>query len=235
MVSSIPPDPYLELNREEIFYRILNKEVLNQAFSTIQLDKIEKTDNVHGEFGYFYDWLQYRSTISSWIADHPTEVKQISNSLKHGTYITTSDDDVYQHVQLHLIKNIDSVVDNQNEYTQIALSERLANAGYLPMFGFPTQVRVLYEKKPSRLPPQNVVDRNLDMAISEFAPGSEIVKDKKILTPVGIVHYHYVNNQVEETDGRGLLPNGISRCTNCNTVFLEVPENDTCTICQQSP
>ena len=57
------------------------------------------------------------------------------------------------------------------------MSERLANAGFLPMFGFPTKY-VYYMKKPIRLPAQNVIDRNLDLAITEFAPGSEIIKDK---------------------------------------------------------
>jgi DEAD/DEAH box helicase domain-containing protein len=92
-------------------------------------------------------------------------------------------------------------------------------------------VRVLYEQWPDRIPPGNVVDRNLDIAISEFAPGSEIIKDKKVLTPVGVVHYRSVNHRIEELDGRGVLADGISRCVNCNTVFLDLSDTDKCTIC----
>src|SRR6185369_9436097 len=50
MVSDTPPDPYLELKREEIFYRVLNKEILHCAFKEIILDDDDITDNVHGEF-----------------------------------------------------------------------------------------------------------------------------------------------------------------------------------------
>src|ERR1700733_9530767 len=56
MVSSIPPDPYLEVNRTEIFDRVLNKEILHQAFSGINLTDDEKTDNIHGEFGFAQNW-----------------------------------------------------------------------------------------------------------------------------------------------------------------------------------
>jgi len=230
MVSSTPSDPYLELNREEIFFRILNKEILNKAFLNINLPDDEKTDNVHGEFGKYYNWNNYREGVQRWINTNDTTIQYISSHLRSGTYIKQQDSKIYEEVKKNLIKKIDEVVNNEHDYTQIALSERLANAGYLPMFGFPTRVRVLYEIKPNRLPPQNVVDRNLDMAISEFAPGSEVVKDKQTLRPVGVVHYKPKEGGIEEVDGRGVLENDISKCTDCLTIFLS-EEGDNCSIC----
>ena len=47
-----------------------------------------------------------------------------------------------------LITEIDIAVTNPH-LTQDHLSERLANAGVLPMFGFPTRVRYLYHKRPA--------------------------------------------------------------------------------------
>jgi DEAD/DEAH box helicase domain-containing protein len=234
MVSSIPPDPYLELNREEIFYRVFYKEILNRAFSIIDIEGDDLTDSVHGEFGKYYNWRNYRGSIQDWINANELVVIEIAEHLKQGTYIVNSNEVLYRKIKKNLIDDIDKIVDNEFEYTQIALSERLANAGFLPMFGFPSKVRVLYESFPNKLPPENVVDRNLDLAISEFAPGSEIVKDKKILTPVGVVHYKPKVGGIEEVDGRSVLPNGISRCTNCSTVFLEVQENNSCSICGNS-
>ena len=230
MVSSVPSDPYLELNREEIFFRILNKEILNQAFLEINLPDDEKTDNVHGEFGKYYNWKNYREGVQHWINTNNTTIQYISSHLRNGTYIQKQDFQIYENVKKDLIKKIDEVVNNEHDYTQIALSERLANAGYLPMFGFPTKVRVLYESKPNRLPPQNLVDRNLDMAISEFAPGSEVIKDKQILRPVGVVHYKPKEGGIEEVDGRGLLENDISKCSNCWTIFSS-EKGDNCSIC----
>lgn len=230
MVSSIPSDPYLELNREEIFFRILYKEILNQAFLNINLPDEEKTDNVHGEFGKYYNWNNYKPSVQDWINNNKPKLEDISSHLRKGTYISKDDSKIYQVVKNNLIKQIDDVVNNEHDYTQIALSERLANAGYLPMFGFPTKVRVLYENKPNRLPAQNVIDRSLDLAISEFAPGSEVIKDKTILKPVGVVHYIPKDGKIEEVDGRGVLENEISKCINCNTIFLS-DETDICSIC----
>src|SRR3546814_3512369 len=47
-----------------------------------------------------------------------------------------------------LVPEIDDAVANQH-LTQDHLSERLANAGVLPMFGFPTRVRYLFHKRPN--------------------------------------------------------------------------------------
>ena len=36
MVSATPSDPYLEMNREQILLRFVNKEILNKAFKNIR-------------------------------------------------------------------------------------------------------------------------------------------------------------------------------------------------------
>ena len=69
------------------------------------------------------------------------------------------------------------------------LSEALAQGGLLPMFGFPTQVRLLHTSWPQRGREPETLDRDSDIAVSEFAPGSEVVKDKAIHTAVGVVDY----------------------------------------------
>ena len=231
MVSSTPPDPYLELNRKEIFYRVLNKEILHRAFASIIINDEDITDSVHGEFGRYNSWPLYRSKVQSWIDENEMEICTLILQLRKGTYFKGTEKQIYTEILMNLLGNIDQVVNDDRNYTQLALSERLANAGYLPMFGFPTKTRFLYEKKPSHLPPDSVIDRNLDLAISEFAPGSEVVKDKKVLSPVGVVHYIPKGRGAEEVDGRGVMENGIHRCTDCNTVFLDMNNDEICTIC----
>src|SRR5437667_8604145 len=91
------------------------------------------------------------------------------------------------YLQNKLLSDIKKVVDDAS-YTQEVLSERLANASLLPMFGFPTRVRTLYTRWPNsayQWPPETgTVDRDLDIAISQFAPGSQIVKDKAVHTDI---------------------------------------------------
>jgi hypothetical protein len=60
------------------------------------------------------------------------------------------------------------------------------------MFGFPTQVRHLYTRQPRSSrpwPPPGAIDRDLRIAVSEFAPGNEIVLDKRVYRSVGCVGY----------------------------------------------
>ncbi len=234
MVSAIPPDPYLELQREEILYRFLIKEILFRAFQEIDLLDGE-LDNVHGNFGNYYNWKKsYRTKVSNYVSrtESKTIIGDIIQKLKFGTNVQTSTADIYSKLKETLIDSIDAVCEDKN-YTQLALSERLASAGLLPMFGFPTRVRVLYEKHPDKLPAENLVNRNLDLAISEFAPGCEMIKDKKVLKAVGVVHYlHARGNMVPiEVDGRGVLPGPIGRCTSCQTVYLILPNNGQCSCC----
>lgn len=231
MVSAIPSDPYLELSREEIFYRVLHKEILHCAFSGILIEEDDRTDNVHGEFGKTESWPTYRSKVQNWIDGNKESILGICRQLRCGTRFSQSQEAIYQEVKSSLVARVDSIVANDKDYTQMALSERLANAGYLPMFGFPTQIRYLYEKAPDKFPPEDVVDRSLDLAISEFAPGSEVIKDKQVLTPVGLVHYKPKGRKIEEVDGRGVIEHGINKCSNCGTVFMNIADEAPCSIC----
>jgi len=234
MVSSIPPDPYLELERPEIFMRILNKEILKRAFEDIDLKNEDLTDNVHGEFGKISNWKIYKPIVQSWIDNNARTILNLIAFLRKGTQINELDEVLHLQVKNELISKIIDVVESK-EYTQEALSERLANAGYLPMFGFPTRIRILYEGAPAHLPAENFIDRNLEIAISEFAPGSEVIKDKKILKPVGFVHYVQGANwkKPDEEDGRGILPDGLHKCKNpdCRTVYGRPTANGLCRIC----
>ncbi|MDP4217938.1 MAG: DEAD/DEAH box helicase [Bacteroidota bacterium] len=233
MVSSIPPDPYLELTRDEIFYRILNKEVLRHCFAGIPFEFDERTDNVHGEFGKAHRWTEYRPLIRGWIDENVSLIADIAAKLMTGIHLSINASQAAEEVKNKLVDKINDVVNKNNIYPQIALSERLANAGHLPMFGFPTKTRILYRERPDNLPPQRAIDRNLDIAISEFAPGNEVVKDKELIAPVGVVHYVPAKgHQIEEVDGRNLVPGGILKCKdpNCATIFIESGLNS-CTIC----
>ena len=88
------------------------------------------------------------------------------------------------------VTRIDGLAAHPNE--QPDLSQRLAEHGLLPMFGFPTQVRYLFTRKPLTShpwPPPGAIDRDLRVAVSEFAPGNEIVVDKFVYRSLGLVGF----------------------------------------------
>src|SRR5262249_25036179 len=72
------------------------------------------------------------------------------------------------------------------------LSQHLAERGILPMFGFPTRVRDMFLRRPMKAypwPPRGTVDRQLELAVIDFAPGAETVRDKQVHTAVGLAGY----------------------------------------------
>ena len=73
---------------------------------------------------------------------------------------------------------------NSNDLAADGLAHRLAEAGVLPMFGMPTNVRQLFFKLPTRARRDALsLDRAADQAIAEFAPGSERTWDKRLISP----------------------------------------------------
>ena len=99
------------------------------------------------------------------------------------------------------------------------------------MFGFPTRVRLLYEKEPKKLPATDVVDRNIDIAISSFAPGCEIVKDKRVLTSVGFVSYDIRYGGVDEKEGLNALEKEVWMCAQCGFTTVSEQDDFFCSIC----
>jgi hypothetical protein len=225
-----PPPPYLDMRSQEIFQRVLIKEVLRQAFTDTGITaSLGGTDNVHGEFGDVANWANYEVAIAGWLNNPANEPKILSvlDILRVQTTLpNASNSQMLNYLRQNLINAIQNVV-NDPTHTQDALSERLANAGLLPMFGFPTRVRLLYTRWPSpgaQWPPETgVVDRNLDVAISQFAPGSETVKDKAVHTACGVVELYPQGNTIASDSGFApALPNGnqsLGLCSNCQAVI----------------
>jgi DEAD/DEAH box helicase domain-containing protein len=264
MTGDPPPPPYVDLTSESIFKRVLIKEVLRQAFlSDPALPLSGNGDNVHGEFGSITDWETCEPTVRDWIQNpaHRTIIEAIISVLSTGTPWAGSDPEaaafrarMYGYIHDNLVPEIGAIVED-NSYIQEALSERLANAGLLPMFGFPTRVRLLYTSWPSTAdtwpPAGGVIDRNLDLAISQFAPGSETVKDKAVHTAIGVVNLYRKGHQVFSDEGFSPpLTEGNSNlvgvCTHCHAMVSlgesstpppggTEPALQTCSVCNVHP
>ena len=73
------------------------------------------------------------------------------------------------------------------------LASFLAESGLLPMYGMPTRVRDLYvgiESNDLGEPDWDTIDREMDLAIYEFAPGPSLVRDKRKHTSIGsLLHW----------------------------------------------
>lgn len=224
-----PPVPFLAMSQVEITQRLLTKECLRRAFIAAGVNcwEVEKKPDSHGEFGTVKNWQnteQRRDQICNWLKTS-SEVTQVINSLLVGVAgIDRNNLEIYARQQL--FDKINECANNL-ELTGDGLAERLAEGGIMPMYGMPSRVRDLYHHEPSRKQKVPTINRDLDLAVSEFAPGSEKTKDKRIYTAIG-----FTASLIPDTKN-GLVPAGkplsdrkwMLRCQRCqhtatsNTIF----------------
>jgi DEAD/DEAH box helicase domain-containing protein len=153
--------------------------------------------------------------------------------LTHLTGLSQADRDALEgFVRSALVTRIDAVVAS-HRFIQSELSARLATAGLLPMFGFPTRVRPLYSRQPRGSRDDDsakVSDRSIDMAISSFAPGAEVLRDKSVYVACGFAAWEFRGPRAIPIDplGQGIR---VTRCPQCDATRIEEGEGEPCQAC----
>lgn len=221
-----PPSPYIDLGRFEIIRRSVASAVLRDAFRDIaDADpEFETGRSIHGEFGSVEDWQVNRALVVSTLKSR----KQINAEIVASLLWQADDELIARSTELvdwasgdgsnSLISEIDRAV--EIPAAQDDLSQHLAERGVLPMFGFPTRVRLMHLWRPKRSypwPPAGTIDRELELAVISFAPGAETVRDKQVHTAVGLVAYKPVRSQIE-TDNPLRHTHPITLCRKCGSV-----------------
>ncbi len=249
ITSDPPPQPYVDMRREAILQRVLAKEVLRQAFLALGLFAAVGGDSVHGEFGDAVDWgappaqpppgspagITIAQLVDTWIQSNQPAIAHTCDVLLSYTtpQMQAQRAALIGYVQTQLVGRV-TAASIDPRLPQRSLSERLANVGVLPMFGFPTRVRFLFHERPGgayEWPPDGIVDRELDIAISQFAPSSETVKDGVIHTAVGVVDYQPQGNAVVEQANPLGPPLSIGLCRRCQAVDGSQAPAQACPVC----
>ena len=238
ITSDPPPQPFLDTARPRIARRVVAAEMLRRAFLSLGDTSLQGGASVHGAFGRAADWQSRRGTVASWLSSAP----EVSPSVLRLCALTGLGDDeigdLVDWVRADLVDEVDAIVSNPL-LLQEELSERLANGGVLPMFGFPTKSRNLYGREPrgNRGAEEAIVtDRPLGMAVSSFAPGSVITKDGQDHRVIGFAAW-----ERHQGGWRGVDPMGPSlpllRCEECGSATAAgtpSSKKQTCPVCGTS-
>jgi hypothetical protein len=185
-----PPPPFLTKRQPTAAKRFLRKAWLWAAFHKIRTDQGigyagDDLSDIHGEYvpadNYFDPGDSWRPRLAAALAatsDYRSRALAAlveDSGLRGNHELEGLDAD-------RLLADIDRV--RSSGVRQEGLAHTLAEAGLLPMYGMPTRVRNLYLGDAMR--PEGPVwrtwrsvDRDLDMAVFEFAPGSVLTKDKQ--------------------------------------------------------
>lgn len=194
MTSGIPPQPSVSVSEDQkiLAERLFNKEVLRRAFqfSGLTWKDTNLQPDTHGEMGTVQDFFDNiddrRDKVANWLNSNTLEINQIADVVTRGTEINTAN--IVETIH-SLVDRLETISKNEQDKTR-GFANALADAGVLPMYGMPTMVRNLYFSLPAgngRSQEPKTLDRSIEQAITDYAPGSERVWDKCILTPIGLV------------------------------------------------
>jgi DEAD/DEAH box helicase domain-containing protein len=213
-----PPVPFLSMSRAEIAERLIAKECLRRAFLAAGVPWWESPTppDTHGELGLAAQWVNdpdRQAAIGEWLRTS-AEVGEIAIAIATGPGCPPAAN-LEAFARDQLPARIDDAARNP-ELSGDGLAERLAEGAVLPMYGMPSRSRSLFHQLRSGSPSQ--IDRDLDIAITEFAPGSERTKDKRIHQPIGFTApYLNRNGRWEPSESQPLGDRRwMERCERCH-------------------
>jgi hypothetical protein len=203
ITGDAPPPPFLAVSHDPIPLRLMRKVWLRAAFAVLRENCAERgleypgdllvPPDVHGEYVTTDDY--YFDDASNW-------PKKLGHALSQtiavrDTYLETASFDPLQRERLRARGSVDELLEEiaslkaQAPAAPFGLARFLAEQGLLPMYGMPTRVRDLYlglrdQKDNAQADAEwSTMDRDLDLAVFEYAPGSILVKDKLKHTVIG--------------------------------------------------
>ena len=232
-----PPVPFLTISRPEIARRLLVKDSLRRAFyaAGVRWWESPRSPDSHGEFGLVSKWLEdqaRRRAVQTWLAS-AEDINEIATALCMGPTGSVTSEALVEYARSNLFKDIKAACANP-ELAGEGLAERLAEGAILPMYGMPSRVRLLYHGLSGREP--LTIDRDLDLAITEFAPGSQRTKDKRVHRAIGFTAplFNRGDNKWQPYSAVPLPGSRwMSRCERCHytTTSDDRPSDDFCPEC----
>ena len=196
ITGDAPPPPFLTTDHLAIPLRLLRKVWLTAAFARMRdahgrnWPGDDARPEIHGEFllcSTFYD------ESAGW-ADGLADALRASDDVRRtfaralGWGISGREEALLAAATVATLSSEIAERAEPGRATGANLSSFLAEHGLLPMYGMPTRVRDLYvgiEQSELDEPEWDTIDREMDLAIYEFAPGRSLVRDKRKHTTIG--------------------------------------------------
>lgn len=228
MVSGASAHPYLDLTSEEIPLRFIRKECLHLALGHSGQNG---NGGIHGEFGTVDEWNKNScKLVVDWLAGNDSEMRRIAEALLAGSRLKKKIPELIRGIKKDLVGKINQLIADLKPSIFTQISDLLAESGLLPLYGFPTRLRPLYEGRPVDKR-ENSVTRPQDIAISQFAPSAQMIKDKAVLTAMGLVHFDFSTGKARESDGHG-LESKFYDCPACGALLNGEVDRNACGVCQ---
>lgn len=226
MLRGEPRQPWIDVQSPKLIARHLNLIILNSVVRDLGYN-LDALSTVHF---FEQDMQNLRIAIQSF----PTcdEIHALSAEINEDLLKANLLDDLRT-----LKEKMDAHPDayGVGSNTQKSFLDALYEEGIIPTYSFPKDVVSLYIEKENGSILQQV-DRGLDIAISEYAPGRSIVVDKETYVIGGLYNHafgQHAFNQTERylTDKNYVKP--LRKCTKCTWFgFSEEASDGVCPFCK---
>lgn len=196
ITGDAPPPPFLTKDHLDISLRLMRKAWLTAAFA--HLRDLSGSDypgddakpDIHGEYVpthiFFDESEQWPGRLEEALHKTYPSVELLAETLGAGMLGRSCS--LIQKMQPSIVMKEINKLTEEGKRRNIGLGQFLAESGLLPMFGMPTRVRPLYlglQPTGKNGAEWDLVDREIDIAIYEFAPGQVIVRDKRLHESIG--------------------------------------------------
>ena len=247
MVGWETPSPRLDINNSRIIERMVLRHSLNVVVKTnadlyeaLEV-RIVEGDYNNGFFGTLQTVSQCKDTI---ISEIDTDLSR-RNIVEYIKYIChwKNDKEVDQ-VYLGVRKVINNILQGLgplfDKYgANRSFTSVLAHEGILPLYGLPVRNVNLIHDDPVRGANagdwpirKGVIDRGEDIGLSEFSPKKSIIKDKNVITAVGVAWPSKELGRFNQSSIAFGEPDGVTSilsCDNCSGIIYS--DSNVCPIC----
>lgn len=187
-----PPPPFLTTSLNQIAQRLVLKQWLVAAFRSLRLahptnwpgDELKSSPDNHGEF---FKTATLKAKKAEWFPKIRAQLEALVPQRDNFALLCTHGDQARAD-EITARLSVGAVMDeigqaiNDPAMEGKGLAEALAERGAFPMYGMPTRTRLLHTRAVSGQHGDVSfanMDRDLDVAIQEFAPGRLLTQDKR--------------------------------------------------------
>lgn len=234
ITGDLPPPPFLTVGHHDIHERIVRKSWLSAAFRVLREEDGpdypgDDIVDTHGEFPKAHEVFDpngnWRARLKKALAGTLAERDAVIDALSRGSGPDPSALKDASTVEI-LLEDIWALAE-EGSSSPHPLGRFLAENGLLPMYGMPTRVRPLYlgvERDDEGELSFATVDRDLDVAIYEFAPGRTLVRDKRKHEAIGFSSalrepLPHMNGKVAALGSWQSESRYVARCGHCGSVM----------------
>ncbi len=187
-----PPPPFLTTSLNQIAQRLVLKQWLVAAFRGLRLaypkkwpgDELRSSPDNHGEF---FKTATLKAKNAEWFPRIRAELDVLAPQRDRFALLCTHGDKgradaITAGLTTDAVMTSVEEAINDPAMEGKGLAEALAERGLFPMYGMPTRTRLLHTRPTSTKYDAvsfATMDRDLDVAIQEFAPGKLLTQDKR--------------------------------------------------------